>query len=215
MTSTFSFTQVVSEKMHHVPHGDTLIDLVLLSEPSQLTRCTTIPPLGNSQLSYHNGLSVLLKWRVSGGPPVTNCKPRSVWRYKFADFEKACSLIDAANWDQLLPMDVNLAWDMWQRQFLCIMEQCIPKATFRKKRNLPWLNKSIVPAIRKKNRLFRERKRTNDTTISGKYVKARNHVTTMLRKAKRDYFMKLQGASKKDFGKPSNVSTKIQQQFLI
>ncbi len=87
LISTFFLTQVVSQPTHLGTHGGSLIDLVLLSQPSQLLKCATIPPLGNSD---HQGISVKLKWRVSSKQLTSN--QRTVWRYKYADFRGACSL---------------------------------------------------------------------------------------------------------------------------
>lgn len=197
MLSTFSLTQVVSDYTHHGPHGDSLIDLVLLSQPSQLIDCSTIPPLGNSD---HLGIAVTLKWRLTSKQH-TN-KPRSIWRYKYANFERACILLDLTNWNQVITEDVNSAWRNVQKRFLDVMEQCIPKGKLRGRRNLPWLNKAIVQAIRRRNRLYRERKRrNNDAAVSTSYAKARNQVTSMLRHAKLEFFKNLKDTNNREFWK--------------
>ena len=68
--STFSLFQVVTEHTHLGPHGTSLIDQVLLSQPSQLLRCT-IPPLGNSD---HYGIYIALKWRVFKKNVISNSR---------------------------------------------------------------------------------------------------------------------------------------------
>ncbi len=142
LISTFSLTQTVPKPTHLGSHGGSLIDLVFLSQPNRLSYCSTIPPLENSD---HQGVSVKLKWRVSSKQ--LTAKSRTIWRYKYADFRSACHLLDKTNWDQILPEYVNTAWDLWQQEF---MELSIPKSTLRKRSNLPWLNKSIVQAIRRR-----------------------------------------------------------------
>ncbi len=161
MLSTCSLTQVVTDHTHHGPHKDSLIDLVLLSQPCQLLKCATIPPLGNSD---HLGIAVTLKWILTSKQHST--RHRSVWRYGHADFGRACSLLDSTDWDQVILDDVDAAWGNIQKKFLDIMEQCIPKGTLCGRRNLPWLNKSIVQAIKRRNRLYRERKRANNDTFN-------------------------------------------------
>ena len=96
LISTLSLSQIVSQDTHFGPHGSSLIDLVLLSQPNQLLNCSVIPPLGNSD---HHGITLSLKWRLSSKPATT--KPRSIWRYRHADFERACTLLDLTNWDQI------------------------------------------------------------------------------------------------------------------
>ena len=194
LISTLSLSQIVSQDTHFGPHGSSLIDLVLLSQPNQLLNCSVIPPLGNSD---HHGITLSLKWRLSSKPATT--KPRSIWRYRHADFERACTLLDLTNWDQLLTENINESWDTWQQKFLEVMEQCIPKGTLSKRRNLPWLDKSIVQAIKKRNHLYKKHKRSNNPMLRVQYTRLRNQVTARLRCAKQSYFGKLKQASSKVF----------------
>ena len=205
LLSMFSLSQVVTEPTHFGPSGKSLIDLVLLSQPSQLLRCSTIPPLGNSD---HYGIFIALKWRVFSKRSASNS--RSIWRYKYADFERACFLLDAINWDYLLPNDANSAWNTWKSIFLDIMEECIPRAVIRARHNLPWLDKSIVQAMKHRNRLYKAQKSTNNTSTSQQYVRARNKVTTMMRRAKRNFFLNLKHANSRDFWKAMKYLKKKQ-----
>ncbi len=75
-----------------------------------------------------------------------------------------------------------------------VMEHSIHKSTLRKRHNLPWLNESIVQAIRRRNRLYKQSKRTNSAPSSKMYTRARNRVTAMLRNAKKSYLRSLKEA---------------------
>ena len=55
---------------------------------------------------------------------------------------------------KFLSMNINLSWDIWQNKFMEVMENCIPRGTLPERRNLPWLNKSIVQAIKRRNCLY-------------------------------------------------------------
>ena len=66
---SFVLMQVVPEPTHINPSSSTLIDLALLSAPSQLVNCNVIPPLSNSD---HNGFTLTLKW--SRNPPPVKAK---------------------------------------------------------------------------------------------------------------------------------------------
>ena len=110
---------------HINPSSSTLIDLALLSAPSQLVNCNVIPPLSNSD---HNGFTLTLKW--SRNPPPVKAKKRSIWKYAQADFEKANRLIETTDWTPLYnESNIDSAWDMWETKFMEIMEECIPKVT--------------------------------------------------------------------------------------
>ena len=77
---SFVLTQVVPQPTHISPSGRaSLIDLVLLSSPSQLVSCNVIPPLGNSD---HYGINLTIKC-FQNMPPVKSRK-RTIWRYIFS-----------------------------------------------------------------------------------------------------------------------------------
>ena len=145
---SFVLMQVVPQPTHfNSPGSFTLIDLVLMSVPSQLVNCSVIPPLGNSD---HNGIDLTLKWSCNTHPVKTS--KRTIWRYAHADFDKANQLIVRTDWSFLYNVsNVDTAWDLWEQKFISIMEECIPKATISQQRNLPWMNRRIKAKIRKRN----------------------------------------------------------------
>ena len=79
----------------HTHHNGTksMIDLVFVSDPQLIVRsCIIIPPLSNSD---HLGLQVNLSLEST----ITTVRRLIVWRYKHADWDKACDRID---WNSLL-----------------------------------------------------------------------------------------------------------------
>lgn len=52
--------------------------------------------------------------------------------------------------------DVNVCWANWHSTFMHVMETAIPQVTFNLKtcKNLPWITKPIVQAIRRRNACF-------------------------------------------------------------
>ena len=145
--------------------------------------CSVIPPLANSD---HFGLLLDIKWKTN--TKQARSEKRKIWRYAHADFQKACQLIDSTDWDSILYHDVDQSILQWNNCFLNIMEQCIPKATLGRRRNLPWLTKNIASAIRKRNYLFNRAKSSGRRDHVEKYKRMRNRVTTMLRNGKKLFF---------------------------
>ena len=206
----FNFTQVVSDFTHVAPCGSTsLIDLVFTSSPSQILSCDTIPPLDNPNAkSYHHGLHITISWN----PPDfrrNRSHRRTVWHYTHADFAKASQMISETDWDELFSEDIDLYCTRWQQTFLSIMEQCIPKKVLPpRRRNLPWLSKSLVQSMRRRNCLFKKGKRTNDPIYKSQYKSARNRVTSQLRQAKQKHFQNLNPSDAKQFWKTIKVLNK-------
>ena len=178
--SSFNLLQVVEEPTRVASCGTaSLIDLVLMSNPSSLQHCSVIPPLSNSD---HNGVELSIKWK-SGNPKL---RPQTIWKYSLADFSRANDEIEHVDWDTLL-LDRNIdeAWQLWESTFISIIEQCIPRKVLPKRRKLPWVNAGIRHAIRKRNYLYRKSKCNPD--FRAKYKQQRNKVVSQLRSAKRSF----------------------------
>lgn len=82
-----------------------------------------------------------------------------------------------------------------------VMHECIPQSTLRTRRNLPWLTKPIIQAIRRRNALFRAHKRAKSTSAYQQYRAARNRVVAMLRLSKTKFFRDLKSQGLKAFWK--------------
>ena len=173
----YCLTQVVTGPTHEHHDGTTsTIDLVFMSEPSTLKSCVTIPPLSNSD---HLGIMVTLNRKPIKAEKI---KGRLIWRYSLADWLKACQLIDDFDWDSILSRNVELSWKLWHQQFMLIMAESIPNKVIPTRRNLPWLNKTIISSMKKRNLLFKRAKQTGNYTC---YKIARNRTLAQLRIARR------------------------------
>ena len=125
--------------------------------------------------------------------------PRTIWRYRNADFRMACQMIDETDWDSLLPEeDIDVAASNWHRKFMDIISTCIPQQTVKSRRNVPWLTKNIIH-MRKCNAAFHATKRSNKPEVAAKYKRLRNTVVKMLPKAKNSHLNRLNVGSKKQF----------------
>ena len=162
ISTSLSLVQVVSEPTRLSHNSCSLIDLIYLSCPSRLISCATIPPLANSD---HSGLSLTVSLRDNRRNPKRSC--RKIWRYDLADYELANSMISNADWDALLsPNNIDTCWTNWHSKFMKVMGGCIPQAVLRCRKNLPWITKPIIQAMRRRNALFRTSKNKKIQTKS-------------------------------------------------
>ena len=88
------------------------------------------------------------------------------------------------------------------------MGQCIPQKVLPTRRNLPWINHSLVTTMRRRNRLFKKYKLSGSPTALRNYKYTRNKVTAELRKAKRAFLNKLNDADSKSFWKVYKIISK-------
>ena len=78
------------------------------------------------------------------------------------------------------------------------MAESIPKKVIPTRRNLPWLNKTIISSMKKRNLLFKRAKQTGNYTH---YKIARNRTLAQVRLARRKYFRTLNPKDPKKFWK--------------
>ena len=204
--------QVVSDPTHTSPMGtSSLIDLVMISNPSMLSACIVIPPLGSSD---HNGVQLSLKWRSNN---TARTKPRKIWRYNQANYELANSMLADIDWEHVLQQsdDVNELWRKWKDTFMSVMQQCIPQTTLPDKRNLPWLNRELTKHMRARNLAFKRAKHSNLTKHWNQYKKVRNNVANKLKSAKKKFFTRLRPSNSKSFWKTVKVLTKVDSRIPV
>ena len=194
VVSSFNLTQIVSEPTRVTESSSTLIDLIFVSPTVIVKQCSTLPPLANAD---HYGLQLIVstKSQMKRSKPVT----RRIWRYTLADFDRAAELFDTIEWTNLLPDNVDAFWSAWKTYFLQIMEICIPSATVKVKRNVPWMNKDISVGIKQRNKLFQTAKRSGKSSDRTKYNRKRNQVVKILRTSKQLFFNRLNTADSKTF----------------
>ena len=180
-------TQVVSEHSHISSNGNaSTIDLVAMTSSSLLSSCETTPSLSNSDTNIHLGLLTRVRWKH--GTQSSEQNGRTVWLYKHADWQKAKRLIEETEWVSLMSEDVNEAWANWQQCFMHIMHECIPQRLLPNRRNLPWLSKSLIQQMRKRNMLFSQARRTGRNSDFDRYKLMWNRVISYLRRAKSNFF---------------------------
>ena len=80
-----------------VNNSSTLIDLAFVSVPGLVQLCETLPPLANSD---HLGIHLNLSAKVCKS--ASKQQLRRIWRYNYADFDKATELLDEIEWEMLL-----------------------------------------------------------------------------------------------------------------
>ena len=85
------------------------------------------------------------------------------------------------------------------------MSEIIPNRIIRTRKNLPWLDKSIVKLMKKRNLLYKRAKRTGDYH---QYRLARNRSLAQLRLAKQKYLRQLNPRDPKKFWKAIKVLNK-------
>lgn len=185
ITSSFLLQQVVNHLTHFSCTGaPSIIYLNFVSCPSNSASCHTIPPLANSD---HTGISNEYKIpTINKRPPAPD---RRIWCYSLGDFNRACPLLSDVDWNAMLNnSDVDESWTNWQNRFLNIITERVHQKALFCKRNLPWITRPILNAMKIRTSLLSKLKRKGNPTILSQYKHIRNRLTSELRKAKQTFF---------------------------
>ena len=196
VTSSFNLCQVVSEPTRVTHNSCTLIDLAFVSSPSQVLSCCTIPHLANSD---HYGLH--LTFSIKSSKKHNKSILRKIWKYAEADVDAVSHHLGEVDWDSVLTGDVGTCWENWKVSFLAILHNFIPNLTVKSNNRLPWINKPILQAMRKRKLLFCTARQSGDPSDLALYHCQRNRVISLLRESKQKFFDNLASADSKHFWK--------------
>ena len=95
------------------------------------------------------------------------------------------------------------------------MRECVPHRRLPPRHNLPWLSKSLVQLMKRRNMLFSRSKRSKKKSDFEKYKKLRNRVTTQLRDAKTSFFRQINPRDTKKFWKSVKYLNKNQSSIPV
>ena len=82
-----------------------------------------------------------------------------------------------------------------EEDILDLMQQCVPRAKQRCRRHLPWINKNIMRAIKRRDHLYRKFKILQSVSAWRRYKKMRNRVVKLIRSSRAIIFSNLSRAA--------------------
>lgn len=151
--------EMLSQVQARPTRGQNVLDLVFTSNPTLLKSSHTIPGISDHDIVVTD---------FDTKPHIT--PPQARRRYKFhrADWAKVKKALVAAS-ETISTMynkgdDVTALWEFFKSSLQATVNQYIPSSVSRKRTSLPWINAPLRRMLRRKQRLFRRAKQTNDWT---------------------------------------------------
>ena len=182
-----SLQQLVSSATHFLPSRPgcgSLLDLVLASRPDLVSSTSILPPLGSSD-------HAVIHCQLQFSPATRRGKSRltRIWAFEKADLSKLNNALFSSDWSTVASAtSVDDAWCAWKTIFLDVINKFIPsKLVGRVKRKQPWISPALEKVIREKHRTFRRFKRCPSADSRAEFVRLRNRVTKLTRKAEKSY----------------------------
>ena len=189
LSDLFSLDQIVSHPTHFSPSGSpSLIDLVFTSPSFSPSSCNILPPISNSD---HRAILFCLP--ASQVPsPSSSSSFRRVWLYESADFSITSNFLSNIPWSSILSSsDVNCAWLTFKFTFLRIIHLTVPSKLVSSPPYPPWITRSFLSRIKKRNSLFQHAKLSNSPLAWSAYRSFRNSTLSYLRSLKAKFFARL------------------------
>lgn len=188
LCTNFGMSQCVDSPTHFTENSCSLIDLMLISNPRNLLYCKVVDPCLSQNIRYHCPIVAFLKFTK---PRVASLK-RHIYLYDQGDYDSLRSAVADTDWDSCYHNEIDTYAINFTNQLLDLIRQYIPNKTVNIHPNEPpWLTSEIKAKIRKRRRLFRRAKMSNNPQHWNKFRELRNNIVVLIRLAKSNHISKL------------------------
>ena len=191
----FGLTQSIQIPTHFTENSSSLIDLMFFRNRDSLLHCSVGDPFLNQNIRNHCPIYAYLKFTK----PKTKSFSRQIWLFDQGDYDKLRNKVSEYNWDLCIHEDINIYAENFTSSLLNIAKECIPtrNVTIRPSEP-PWINALIKSKIRKRKRLYRKAKSTNNNDHWKRFRQLRNEIVDLVRKAKTEQTEKLSSKLQSD-----------------
>ena len=189
ITVQYNLHQIIEEATNFTENSASLIDICLVSDPSNVILSGVGDPFISQNIRYHCPIYCFYNIQKAETNIIVK---RKIWLYDRGNFDSLRNEINDTNWEGLANTDINIYATNIANHFRTIAEKHIPNkdATIRTS-DPPWLDSNIRKLIKKRRRLFNKAKRTRTNEDTNKYRRFRNKVTKCIRQSQKKHIDKL------------------------
>ena len=178
LAERYGLLQLVKYPTRITDTTSSLLDLILTDSSDLVEKVSILPPISTSD---HSVVCCRIKL------PITNFVPnrRTVWNCRNADFASLNNSLQQAPFDSGYDLfdDPEDVVSYWVKLYKSTVANFIPHSTVSiRPTDKPWINGEFKRLIRKRNRLWKRFKRSNDPVHYQQYKKIRNAVVSLNRK---------------------------------
>lgn len=215
----YNLKQLINDSTHFTDTSSSLIDLILVNNPSNIISSGVADPFIPDLTRYHCPVFAFLKFMR---PPVKSFK-RKIWNYARADYEKYREKLQEQTLENLVSgNDIDSNVQLITKAIFDAAEKSIPnKIVTIRSNDHPWITCQIKNLMRKRRRSYRKFKRTANPIHWSKFKTIRNIVVKEIRKSKQAYFDKLESvissenSNTKLFWKTSKQLLNLNKTYVI
>ena len=163
--------------------GNNILDVILTNNSDVVCDVEVGEPI-----SDHN----IITFKVNVHPYHRKSSEREFYVFNKADWSRLNELFEHIPWHcAFLSNDVNEVWSAWTDLFFTAVDECISKKRKKNYRRAPWISAEIIKLVRKKKRLYKKAKNSNNDESWSTYKKASNLLKKECNKARWEYLNKL------------------------
>lgn len=184
----FSLDQIIVEPTHFTENSSSIIDLVFTSNKNSILLSGVGDPFLDQNIRYHCPVYFVLNFHKNVVPAFY----RHIWLFDRGDYESFSRDIRETDWETLKNNDIDIYASNITRRISELADKHIPNKRVKIRQSDPsWLTNDAKKLIRKRKRLYKKFKRTNNITDFESYKRVRNNTTAEIRKLKQQQIDKL------------------------
>ena len=171
----------------HFRNTPTCIDLIFTNQPNFFVDVGTLP--SPVPTCHHNIIHGTLNCSVPTPPPYQ----RKLWKYGKANITLIKDELKAIDWiEEFNQKNVNEMTERFNSLFLSTMEKHIPnKIITINEKDAPWLSNTLKNKIKRKHKIFKKWKDTNNNNHMIKYKQLQSDINRLTKEAKKKYNIKM------------------------
>lgn len=186
LSNNFGLKQLISLPTSFSENTSTLIDLIITNNPEKILYRAVRQPFLDINVRYHCPVVALINAEKQKCTVIR----RKIWLYNQGNYDLYRTKIQETDWDQIFENNNNIdkITKTITETILSIASETIPNRIITiRNHDLPWITNEIKKLMRKRDRIRRKAKRTNNQNLWNTFKTYRNKVIDNLRAAKLKY----------------------------
>ena len=163
-----------------------ILDLFFLNYPSTKYTIDILPGFADHDIVCVD---------IEMGSEISKQNPREIYLYHRADWgsikEDLISLLNSSDFSSTDTKTVNDLWTKFKDTILHSMRLHIPYKLTRTRCDLPWLTSDIRKKIRKRNKLYRQYKRSHLPEVRSRFLQLKSDIQRQMRQSHDAYISRL------------------------
>ena len=183
MAETLDLQQLIAQPTRTTENSENLRDLIFTSNFKTVIDSGTL-----SSFSLLDHFPVYVKINITPPPEPVMHTMKEMWDYSKLNAPLLTNLLMNTDWARILDNDVDTATTLFISALHEAAAASIPIRRKRQQNQKPWITAELKRNIRKRDRLFKIAKQTQNEYNWARWRHQRNHVTTLNRQIKNEHY---------------------------